>query len=59
MLNWLRPFSIFCYLDNQQYQIAPHTTDCLVAAGSQSFITGTDIKEADDFLAKHQWSLGI
>ena len=58
MLNWLRPFSIFCYLDNQQYQIAPHSTDCLVAAGSYAYVEGNDIKEANGFLANHQWVFG-
>jgi para-aminobenzoate synthetase component I len=58
MLNWLRPFSIFCYLDNQQYQISPHQTDCLVAAGVHSFVEGTDIKQADDFIRQNQWVFG-
>jgi para-aminobenzoate synthetase component 1 len=58
MLNWLRPFSIFCYLDNQQYQIAPHQTDCLVAAGVKDFVEGTDIKTADSFLKQKQWTFG-
>ncbi|RYZ27633.1 MAG: anthranilate synthase component I family protein [Chitinophagaceae bacterium] len=59
MLNWLRPFSIFCYLDNQQYQIAPHQTDCLVAAGAHAFFEGADIKLADGFLGDaKEWVFG-
>ena len=58
MLNWLRPFSIFCYLDNQQYHIAPHHTDCLVAVGVTSFIEGSDIKLANDFVGEKQWVFG-
>ncbi|HYO20968.1 MAG TPA: hypothetical protein VER36_01100, partial [Flavisolibacter sp.] len=58
MLNWLRPFSIFCYLDNQQYGIAPHQTECLVGVGATESIEGGDIREADAFLEKNQWVFG-
>jgi len=58
MLNWLRPFGIFCYLDNQQYAIAPHQTDCLVAAGADSFIGGNDLTTADAFLSQKEWTFG-
>ncbi|PSK89341.1 anthranilate synthase component I family protein [Taibaiella chishuiensis] len=34
MLNWLRPFSIFAYLDNNQYQHGPNRFELLVAAGA-------------------------
>jgi para-aminobenzoate synthetase component I len=33
MLNWSKRFDIFCLLDNHQYQIAPHSMECLLAAG--------------------------
>lgn len=33
MLNWVQPFSTFCFLDNNQYQIEPHSQECLVAVG--------------------------
>lgn len=58
MLNWLRPFSIFCYLDNQQYQIAPHQTDCLVAVGVQASVSGNEIQKADDFFKQGNWVFG-
>ncbi|HEX8313758.1 MAG TPA: hypothetical protein VF609_02115, partial [Flavisolibacter sp.] len=58
MLSWLRPFGIFCYLDNQQYTIAPHQMECLVAAGVQDFITGDDIRLADEFLKEKRWAFG-
>lgn len=58
MLNWLRPFSIFCYLDNQEYQIAPHQTDCLVGAGAKAFIEGSDIRLANDFIKQTDWVFG-
>lgn len=33
VLNWANRFSTFCFLDNHQYQISPHTEECLLAAG--------------------------
>ncbi|MBL7748677.1 MAG: chorismate-binding protein, partial [Chitinophagaceae bacterium] len=33
VLNWSNRFSTFCFLDNHQYQIEPHTMECLLAAG--------------------------
>ena len=33
MLNWTQRFNTFCFLDNHQYQVGPHTQECLVAAG--------------------------
>lgn len=32
-MNWTQQFDTFCFLDNHQYHIAPHTQECLVAAG--------------------------
>ena len=36
MLNWINRFSIFCFLDNHQYQLAPHSYECLAAAGARA-----------------------
>lgn len=33
MLNWLRPFSIFAYLDNNKYNHGPNRFELLVGAG--------------------------
>ena len=33
VLNWTQQFSTFCFLDNHQYQVEPHTQECLLAAG--------------------------
>jgi len=35
VLNWIQQFNTFCFLDNHQYQIQPHTQECLVAAGEK------------------------
>ena len=33
VLNWVQQFNTFCFLDNHQYQIEPHSMECLLAAG--------------------------
>ncbi|MFI5186364.1 MAG: anthranilate synthase component I family protein [Chitinophagales bacterium] len=38
VLNWANQFSTFCFLDNHQYTLEPHSAECLVAAGRADFI---------------------
>lgn len=33
VLNWAQRFNTFSFLDNHQYQIEPHSMECLLAAG--------------------------
>jgi para-aminobenzoate synthetase component I len=33
VLNWIQQFGTFCFLDNHQYQLHPHSQDCLAGAG--------------------------
>ena len=33
VLNWIQRFNTFCLLDNHQYNIAPHTQECILGAG--------------------------
>ncbi|HMU08848.1 MAG TPA: anthranilate synthase component I family protein [Ferruginibacter sp.] len=40
MLNWVNRFSIFSFLDNQQYGFSEPAFECLLAAGSQKNIRG-------------------
>src|SRR5688500_13391386 len=58
VLSWLRPFSTFCFLDNQQYSITPHRAESLVAAGVKQWVSGDDIGAADSFFQKDQWLFG-
>lgn len=58
MLNWLKPFGIFCLLDNQGYAIAPQQAECLVGVGVADAISGDDIKKADEFLRRNRWAFG-
>ena len=36
MLNWLKPFNIFCFLDNNNYDFEQSKFDCLLAVGSKT-----------------------
>jgi para-aminobenzoate synthetase component I len=58
VLSWLRRFSTFCFLDNQQYSTTPHTMECLAAAGIQEMVTGDDTEAADVFFRNDQWLFG-
>lgn len=58
MLNWLKGFSTFCFLDNQQYTIAPHQYECLIAAGITTSVEGEDLDKLDEFLINKAWVFG-
>jgi para-aminobenzoate synthetase component I len=51
MLNWLRPFSIFCYLDNNSYRHAPNRYEMIAAAGLATIVS-PEMQCAND------WSFG-
>ena len=38
VLHWVNRYSTFCFLDNQQYNIAPHKMECLIGAGVRQFV---------------------
>lgn len=53
LLNWANRFSSFCFLDNHQYQIAPHSFECLLAAGVKRSVrlnTGNALEQLQDFI---------
>lgn len=60
MLNWINGFSIFCFLDNNNYDIAPHNYELVVAAGAKSSITSTNksFSEIDHFIKGKGWVFG-
>jgi para-aminobenzoate synthetase component 1 len=35
VLSWANRFGTFCFLDNHNYQIKPHSEECLLAAGAK------------------------
>lgn len=62
VLNWANQFGTFCFLDNHQYQIAPHSVECLLAAGQKRMISsnsGSALDELQQFMEKRKsWLFG-
>lgn len=62
MLNWAQQFSIFCLLDNHQYQIEPHTIECMLAAGCKRTVSAGDNISLDNLQSaissKPSWLFG-
>ena len=60
MLNWLKPFNIFCFFDNCSYNIAPHNFECLVAAGSKKYISSqtSSFNKINDLVKEKKWLFG-
>jgi para-aminobenzoate synthetase component 1 len=62
VLNWASQFDTFCFLDNHQYQIAPHTVECLLAAGVKrkvSAMAGSALNLLGRFMKeKNSWLFG-
>ena len=60
-MNWAQQFNTFCFLDNHQYHIKPHTQECLLAAGKRgkSFM-GPGISDLQGFIneKKGRWLFG-
>ena len=53
VLNWTKRFNTFCFLDNHQYQIEPHTVECLLAAGVKRQLkadAGTALEQLQQFI---------
>lgn len=63
VLNWTQQFNTFCFLDNNQYRISPHTQECLLGAGVKSDFAGepgVGLTQLQDFIdsKKGKWLLG-
>ncbi|HEY6505045.1 MAG TPA: anthranilate synthase component I family protein [Chitinophagaceae bacterium] len=62
VLNWAQRFNTFCFLDNHQYQIEPHTQECIVGAGIRRKImaeAGTALDQLQYFIDKKKtWLFG-
>lgn len=63
VLNWVQQFNTFCFLDNNQYHIQPHTQECLVAAGIKNEIgagRNGSLTQLQDFIysMKNKWLFG-
>lgn len=60
MLNWINRFSIFCFLDNHNYQIPPFSEECLAGAGSRKYFSSAPdsrLEEFQQFLDLHTGGL--
>lgn len=54
VLNWVQQFNTFSFLDNHQYQIEPHTMECLLAAGIKRQVkvdAGNALEELQKFIS--------
>ncbi len=62
MLNWLSRFSIFCLLDNQQYNFDVPTFECLAGAGVHTkfnISSNKNLENLQHFLAENNdWIFG-
>ncbi len=62
VLNWVQPFSTFCFLDNHQYQFLPHSMECLLAAGVKRSVkaqAGIALDQLQQFSKDtHGWLFG-
>lgn len=62
MLNWLKPFNIFCLLDNSGYHFEDPAFECLVAAGCKAKLelnAGNAFDALKKFSAAHNdWLFG-
>jgi len=60
-LNWAQQFNTFCFLDNHQYHIKPHTQECLLAAEPKGkFLMADGISRLQDYITekKDRWLFG-
>jgi para-aminobenzoate synthetase component I len=62
MLSWVKPFSIFCLLDNNQYNTGHHSLECILAAGAKKQLktgTGNSLQDLHRFMdEKPSWLFG-
>jgi para-aminobenzoate synthetase component 1 len=59
MLSWANRFSIFCFLDNHQYQTDYHSVECLLAVGNKKSFTGNNLNDLQKFIdQKPGWLFG-
>ncbi len=62
MLNWANRFNICCFLDNNKYDSAYHTVECLLGVGVASSIAapaGNALQQLEQFRNEHNdWLFG-
>jgi para-aminobenzoate synthetase component I len=61
VLNWLSQFNTFSFLDNHQYQIEPHSEECLIAAGVRDRLDVSgkgSLAALEAFTGRKRWLFG-
>jgi para-aminobenzoate synthetase component I len=62
VLNWVQQFDTFSFLDNHQYQMEPHSMECLLAVGIRRDLkvdAGNALEQLQEFIdAKKSWLFG-
>ncbi len=62
VLNWVQRFNTFCFLDNHQYHIEPHTQECIAGAGIKRKLlagAGDALDQLQRFIdEKRSWLFG-
>jgi para-aminobenzoate synthetase component 1 len=62
VLNWMQQFNTFCFLDNHQYYIEPHTLECILAAGIRRKVSANACNALDQLQQfidkKRTWLFG-
>ena len=59
MLSWANRFSIFCFLDNHQYQTSYHSVECLLAVGAKKSFLGNELSRLQKFIDQNPaWLFG-
>lgn len=59
VLNWTQQFSTFCFLDNHQYQVPPHSVECLLAAGIRNKLSFHSLHDLQFYRdQKKSWVFG-
>lgn len=60
MLNWIKKFNIFCWLDNHGYSFQPHRYEWVAGAGATDHITAErdDFETIDSFVRPGCWTFG-
>jgi len=62
VLNWSQQFNTFCFLDNHQYQIEPHSMECLLAAGVKRQLktdAGDALNQLQEFIGNRADESGL
>ncbi len=62
MLNWANQFNICCFLDNHNYNISPHTYECLLGVGAEHLLeanAANAFQQLQNFSDQHtDWLFG-